>query len=45
METKFISFLDKATKILIALPILALLALALYHGIIQGGFSSASWGL
>jgi len=45
METKFISILDKATKILIALPILALLALALYHGVIMGGFSSGSWGL
>lgn len=45
METKFINFLDKASKILIALPIIILLALALYNGVILGGFSSASWGL
>ncbi len=45
METKFITILEKTTKILIALPILSLLALAIYHGVIMGGFSSGSWGL
>ena len=39
------SIIDKASKILIALPILILLALALYNGVILGGFSSGSWGL
>ena len=45
-EDKILNFIDgPLTKILIFAVIGSLLALVIYNGLIQGGFSSGSWGL
>jgi len=44
-EDKILNFIDgPLTKILIFAVIGCLLAIVFYNGLIQGGFSSASWG-
>lgn len=45
-EDKVLNFIDGAlTKFTIYAVIGSLLAIVFYNGLIQGGFSSASWGL
>ncbi len=45
-EDKVLRFIDGAlTKFTIYAVIGSLLAIVLYNGLIQGGFSSGSWGL
>ncbi|MGB4742674.1 MAG: hypothetical protein WBH49_03420 [Flavobacteriaceae bacterium] len=45
-EDKVLRFIDGAlTKVTIYAVIGSLLAIVLYNGLIQGGFSTASWGL
>ena len=45
-EDKVLRFIDGAlTKFTIYAVIGSLLALVIYNGLIQGGFSSGSWGL
>lgn len=45
-EDKVLKFIEgPLTKITICAVIGCLLAIVFYNGLIQGGFSSASWGL
>ena len=45
-EDKVLNFIDgPLTKILVFAVIGCLVAIVFYNGLIQGGFSSASWGL
>lgn len=45
-EDKVLRFIDGAlTKFTIYAVIGSLLAIVLYNGLIEGGFSSGSWGL
>ena len=45
-EDKILNFIDgPLTKILVFAVIGCLVAIVFYNGLIQGGFSSASWGL
>ncbi len=45
-EDKVLKFIDGAlTKVTIYAVIGCLLAIVFYNGLIQGGFSSGSWGL
>ncbi len=45
-EDKVLNFIDgPLTKVLIFAVIGCLVVIVFYNGLIQGGFSSASWGL
>jgi hypothetical protein len=45
-EDKVLNFIDgPLTKLLIFAVIGCLVAIVFYNGLIQGGFSSGSWGL
>ena len=45
-EDKILKFIDgPLTKILVFAVIGCLVAIVFYNGLIQGGFSSGSWGL